>query len=401
MITSFDFQEGFIINGREFFEGVKGKFPIAFTIWKYRNKNLNTSPNPIITLTDLCWVKKTDMNYFHGKDGDIDDRGHILLNNPQSKIAYLGVPREKLKHWVHQNQANFKRGRRKNEIGNLTASGLPLGDRRATNKCAYGETMETAIGFMDDLTPCRIKRSTLNVPWFYLDSRFMRVSTARCFSGPPDNRGYSAHDLPSAKKTFLWYAVARTFRACSYPQWVHDEELWVPDIVDEQAFTNYAFAIGYAENECVETIFPAHNPVHGAPEIHVRNPMTPNNPQSFWKTVMEPAITNRRDTAQSLIQAVNALYKEWATRFVNIPEIQAPFDKPYFIDKGTLRKTAGILQIRHFAEAMCDEELLALDAKVKELLRATKQEFHDYLTHEDGIGPNYFGIPKKHRKYQN
>ena len=134
----------------------------------------------------------------------------------------------------------------------------------------------------------------------------------------------------------------------------------------------------------METVFPAHNPVQDAPEIHVRNPMTPNDAQSFWKTVMEPAITKRRDTerpstAQSLIEAVNALYKEWASRFVHTPEISAPYEKPYFIGRGILRKTAGILQIRHFAEAMGDETLLALDQNVKDLLRETKKEFHNYL----------------------
>lgn len=394
IITSFDFEKGFIINGKEFFEGVKGKFPIAFTLWSYRDQHINTEPNPIIALTDLCWLKKKDLDYFQRADIDIEKRGQQLLTDPKSTTAYLGVPREKFKHWIKQNQNNFKRSRRKNEIGQLTASGLPFGDHRSINKCAYGENMGTAIGFMDNLTPCRIKKSPQDVPWFRLDSQFMDVNRSRCFSGPPTHYGYCAHDLDSAHKTFLWYAVARTFQTCGYPIWVNTTELWVPDILDKQAFTNYTFAIGYAENECVETVFPAHNPVQDAPEIHVRNPMTPNDAKSFWKTVMEPAITKRRDTAQSLIETVNALYKGWANRFVHTPEISAPYEKPYFIDRGILRKTAGILQIRHFAEAVGDETLLALDQNVKDLLRETKKEFHHYLTREDGIGPNYFGPPK-------
>lgn len=390
MITSFDFQEGFIVNGKEFFGGVTGKFPIVFTIWKYRGKNINTAPNPLITLTDLCWLKKSDLVYMQDNIEGIEEIGQSILNDSQSKMICLGGDREKIKYWVDQNQSNFKRCRRKHEIGSLTASGLPLKDRRSKNKCAYGENRGLSIGFMDDLTPCRIKKSTDGYPWFRLNSQFMDMNKNRCFSGPPTHYGQCARDLSSAKKTFLWYALARTFQTCGYPIWADAEELWVPNMMDEQVFINYTFAIGYAENECVETVFPAHNPIPDVPEIRVHNPMTPNNPHSFWKTVMEPALTNGQDTAQSLIQAVNALYKEWATRFMETPEIPAPFEKPYFIGKGILRKTAGILQIRHFAEARNDEKLLALDQQVKELLKSTKQEFHDYLTREDGA--NYFGV---------
>jgi len=75
------------------------------------------------------------------------------------------------------------------------------------------------IGFMDNLTPCRISKDPVGLPWFRLDNQFMDVRRMRCFSGPPDCRGYAPVDLESADRAFVWYAFAKTFAALGYPMW--------------------------------------------------------------------------------------------------------------------------------------------------------------------------------------
>jgi hypothetical protein len=59
--------------------------------------------------------------------------------------------------------------------------------------------------------------------------------------------------------------------------WIDADNMWepiIPEKLKRSAFQT-AIAIGYAENECVETSFPANNPIAGAPEIVVSNPLTP------------------------------------------------------------------------------------------------------------------------------
>jgi hypothetical protein len=398
MMSSFDFDRGFMINGKEFFEGLTGKFPIAFTIWRYREKQINKNPGLIISLSDLTWLSKKDLDFFKDNhETEYDTKGEELLNNHKTATVAFGVERENLRKWSNMYLKDFVRDRRKNERGDPLAGGLPSNDHRRNNKKTYGETAGNFIGFMDDLTPCRIKKAVVNEPWFRLNSQFMDINKTRCFSGPPDQKWYHASDLSSAQKCFVWYALARTLQTFGYPMCAYAEELWAPI----QAHTDtcsplysklidYAFAIGFGENECVETVFPAHNPIKGVPEISIANPMTPNNPKSFWNTVMRPPMTS--GVGNDLINAVNAIFNEWASRFKDTSEIVAPFQKPYFITQGVLRKTAGLIQIRHYAEAVNDKVLLELDENMKRILKATKQEFYDFLTSPSGL--NYFGNPK-------
>lgn len=285
---------------------------------------------------------------------------------------------------------------RKSEIGSVIAGGLPVQDQRRYNKCAYGETFGTYLGFMDDLTPCRIFKNYNKNPCFHLDPRFLRVNDARCLSGPADHYGYFANDILSTHITFIWFALARTFAQIGYPLWANQFELWAPEIPENlnKIVLKYTFAIGFAENECVETKFPANNPVKDAPEIYCTNPMAPTNPESFWSKVMASVFQDDENSLpDQLVRAVNELYKEWSTRFKRTPEIIANYDRPYFIEQGVLKRTAGIIQIKDYAKENDDKVLLDLYQNVKSLLEKTKSSFHEMLLDPQRL--NYFGTPSK------
>ncbi|MDL1870702.1 hypothetical protein FBR05_00690 [Deltaproteobacteria bacterium PRO3] len=397
VLASFKDIDGILINGKEFFD-VKGKFPVAFTIWAYNTNREMLDPERNISLIDLTWVKKDQLANLSWTDiKALDDQCKTILSNPRSIRVGLGIERQTIREWVEQKMTDFKRDRRRNEVGLTIVGGLPLGDPRMENKKAYGDSLGGKIGFMDDLTPCRINKESFNVPHFHLDVRFMRVRAYRCFSGHADNRSFAANSMEEAKKLFLWFSLGKTFAHCSYPLWVDALEIWTPII--PQRFSNevlkYSFAIGFSENECVETIFPANNPVNGAPEIIVSNPMAPTSPESFWSKNMAQVFSESKSTPDKLVQSVENLYSVWKNNFHGRPEIIAPFKRPYFITKGALRVTAGIVQIKDYANETDDKALLGVYEDVQKLLKQTKEEFYNLLLDKNGL--NYFGMqqPKK------
>lgn len=81
------------------------------------------------------------------------------------------------------------------------------------------------------------------------------------------------------------------------------------------------FAFVLAENRCVVTKFEKGNPVEGAPEVYVDNPLCPTNKESFWSTTLAP-YTSLRGTddrsnlcAVNLINTITELYKYWNTYY--------------------------------------------------------------------------------------
>ncbi len=397
MFSSFEFMEGVLVNGREFFD-IKGKFPIAFTIWKYKEINSHEVERKAILLKDLTWVTKVQLKNLPWEDQENLDKNCLsIINNPSSiNVSIDSTKRQPIKHGIEQKQKNFKRGRNKSESSNYKSGGLPIEDRRLTNKCAYGKSNGLSIGFMDDLTPCRIDSDQQGIPWFRLNPQFMDCNRNRCFSGTPTHFGYCANDFYSAKKTFLWYAIARTFAQIGYPLWVDALELWSPEIPKslESEVIKYSFAIGFAENECVDTVFPANNPIESIVESHCYNPMAPSDPNSFWCSVMSNHFSESGNSLpDKLVQAVNALYGEWKKRFKTNHEIIVSYKRPYFIGNGTLKPTSGIVQIKDYAKEMNDQSLLELHSTVQKLIKETKQAFYNMLIDSKAI--DYFGNPKE------
>lgn len=392
--SSFAFVEGFIVNSKQFFE-VTRSFPVAFTIWSYKEPK-NLPQDKPVRIHDLFWLTRDKLTSIDWLDlQEVEDKCSILLNDKKSILFDPSLEKPSIQKWIGKSMVENKRDRTKDEIGKANAGGLPRGDRRLTNSKVYGKPLEKVIGFMDDLTPFRTNKGENGIPWFRLNPQFSDCTKNRCFSGPPSHYGYYARDLEEAKQVFLWFALARTFMQCGYPMWADAMMIWVPDISKkyEETVIKLSFAIGFADNECVETIFPAKNPDVKSPESEVSNPMSPTSKNSFWSLVMSKVfLRNGNDISDKLVLSVGELYDEWLKRFTQNSELFVSYEKPYFIGKGLLRKTAGIRQIKDYAEEMGDEKLLALIGNVNNTLKLAKQEFYDLLLDAEKI--NYFGESK-------
>lgn len=395
MFQSFECLGGILVNGAEFFD-VKGRWPVAFTVWSYNSDHRKLDSSRSISLTDLTWLKREHLTQVPWEQPDEMEKAcKSIFANKNSRTVQLGQSRLTLKAWSGETRRDFMRGKRKAEKTQRVVGGLPAGDRRHTNKKAYGESDGKFIGFMDDLTPCRIKRSQSDKPWLRLNNQFMDLKKNRCFSGPPTHFGYCAGNLDSAKKLFFWYGLTRTLLDCGYPMSVDADDLWAPRIpasLERQVFQN-AFAIAYAENDCVETRFPANNPVRGVCELNIRNPMSPLNEESFWLTTMRPYCDRAAlPTTRALIETVDQLFTGWRRVLNRDSEVRVS-RQPYLLDDAPLTLGAGIVQIRDFAREADEQALLHRLARVQESLKCAKSNFFELVTSKNGL--NYFGLGRQ------
>lgn len=391
ILGAFENVHGVLIDGSEFFD-VKGKFPIAFTVWRYKGADSKLDAERVIPLVDLTHIRKKELAALPWSNASrLDAACSEILSRESSVVVHLGLDQESIRTWVGQTMIDFKRSRRVHELQVHHAGGLPKSDRRLDNTKVYGESDGTLVGFMDDLTPCRISKGLSGVPSFHLDSRFMRVRAYQCFSGLPDNRGYQATDRASASKLFLWYALGKTFSHCGYPMWVDALELWKPEI-SRKLFSEVeqlSFAIGYAENSCVDIVYPGGNPVKAAIEIRVENPMTPLNPHSFWCRILKEEFAGQGNSvAHILVHSVNQLYKSWKKQFNGITEIIAEYERPYFVGPGLLTEGAGLIQIRDYAVETNEVRILEAWKSMQETLKKAKQRLSEMLLSKTGI--SYF-----------
>lgn len=395
ILSEFEDLGGFLITGREFF-ALKGRFPIAFSVWRYvgRSKKLNVDRS--IPLLDLTWLNKNDLASISWSDtASLDRDCRELFEDDRTLTARIGVVREHLdSNWAGTKIKEFQRDRRKAEIGRQDAGGLPTRDGRRGLKKTYGEVAGTGIGFMDDLTPCRIKSYRVGTPWFRLNKPVMDVRKTRCFSGPPDQKGYCAENEHVAERLFLWYSTSKVLDLCGYPMWCDSDKLWVPQIprLLENEVERLSYAIGYADNECIEAYFPANDPVSGLPQLHLANPMTPLHSQSFWCQALKKHFrTNLGRVEDDLVSSVDALYRAWGSEFSGSPEILVSYTRPYFLENGVLTRNSGIRQIVDYANETRNEAILSLWRVVQENLKSTKKRLYSLLVDNHEIG--YFSSP--------
>jgi hypothetical protein len=392
ILSAFEDVAGVLVNGREFFD-VKGSWPVAFMVWRYKGPDANLNPDRAVRLIDLTWLKREQLVEIAWSDpGETEAACRHLITNELSTVVELGVSRTGIREWSGKTMTDFKRARRKSEREQQIVGGLPLGDKRSANKKAYGQIDGTYIGFMDDLTPCRIKQSIPGKPWFRLNSQFMDAKKNRCFSGPPTHWGYCAEDLASARKLFFWYALARTFVQRPYPMWVDADDMWAPSIPRhvERRILATSFAIGFAENECVETYFPANNPVVGAREVFVQNPMTPLDSGSFWSAILRPYIDiEAPPQAMRLIESVTAMFDAWKALFRAQQQLPIAYHRAYSVDDRPLTRTAGIIQIKDYGTENSVKSLVSAFVDVQANLRVVKDEFFELMSAKDNV--NYFG----------
>lgn len=385
---------GLLINGAEFFEGV-GKFPIAFTMWRYKGKNAQLNQDRPIKLLDLCSLKKKDFSAIRWDEpGRVDEDCQEILKNGIAQT--LGVTRTKFSgEWSGTTRRNLYRNLSKDEVKDKSTThlGLPKGDSRHEMKTTFGYSKGTDISFMLDLTPCRtfLKDEEKNKLWFHLDSRFMKSRTARCMSGIPD-RGYCGSTPEIASKLLTWFAMSRTFGTIGYPMWANMEEMWVPNIQEEhkEIVKQFSCSIAYAENDCISVSFPANNPVRGAGEIVSSNQMSPLDPDSYWNKHLAKDFSKKCiGTTKELVRAVDAIYLCWSTKLKNKKNIIPNYERTYLLSSdANLGLRAGLVQIRDFAQETNDSELLSLFDQLAVKLKIVKTEFHTFIQSKDGL--NYF-----------
>ncbi len=153
----FKFHSGFIITSNEWFK-IEGKWPLAFTIWMYEKpKEGQEEITNAVKVYDLANLKKADLNINWNRE---DERINSELNDilEKAKIIKTDLSRGNIQNSAEQSMYDFKRDPTKAEKkSNSIFGGLPLKDERRGNKKTYGISNSSVIGYMDDLTPVRIK----------------------------------------------------------------------------------------------------------------------------------------------------------------------------------------------------------------------------------------------------
>jgi len=292
----FKYERGFLITSNEFFE-IPGRWPLAFTVWRY---NIKPGGNKnVIDPRDYTFLKRSDLDFDWTVPSkqSIDLQLHKLVDKVKGVKMNARIP--SIKDWAGQSMYDFKRDRTGAEQrSGAIVGGLPLADPRRDNSKTYGIPDSQYLGLMDNLTPVRVKQDSnfrlSNEPnrlWFRLDTSIADVNKTRSQNGPSDNRSYCAYDLATAQKILTWYSITKAVQG-NNPLWSNQQDFWAPNIPNRMSarFFALSFAFVVAEASCVVTKFEKDNPVKGAPEIFLDNPLSPLNDESFLSTTLAPAI---------------------------------------------------------------------------------------------------------------
>jgi hypothetical protein len=397
----FRYHSGFITKSSEFFK-IDGKWPLAFTIWQYEH-NQSAEPNcvQVTDLTELTRPQLQEINWNLASEEELNnDLNNILaqgkyitLDNSRGDIRELLPKLERNEIEIRQPRFDFSHAKKASHFGSLV-SGFPLDAKRLhfelKRKC--GDKNGSFIGFMDDNTPVRLIQEPCNrlsnLPdrvWFRLDNDFKGMNKSKSFSGSPDNRGYCGYDLESAKATFTWFAITKALNG-NYPLWANQYDIWAPKTTPElQAYWHaLCFAFVLAENRCVVTKFEANNPVQGAPEVFVDNPLCPTNPKSFWCTTLAPHIVEEPVAAKLLVDKITALYKHWNTNYckgqnLTYVGLQDEAYFKYFSYPDFLTPYSGLIQIKKYSEINGSADLQEQFSEISALTKSVKEEIHRLL----------------------
>ncbi|MEZ5196169.1 MAG: hypothetical protein R2764_07160 [Bacteroidales bacterium] len=400
----FKYENGFIVTGKEFFK-LPGKWPLSFSIWTYNFKEKGN--NNKVKVRDFTDITKSQLNL--NWNDTLDNLNKVLFGLIKTtKTVKLDNSRGDIKNVlpaiiangksIVQPRYNFYRNITKSEEGETIISGFPLNDSRHKRiKAPHGFKDGTFIGLMDDNTPVRLhqeKYSRLSTcadrVWFYLDIRIIKLNLVKIFSGPTDKYSYCAYDYISASKTFLWYSVAKALVG-NYPIWMNQFNLWEPKIKEELStyFYSLCFAFGLSENRCVVTKFEANNPVEGAPEVFVDNPLCPANPESFWSTTLDSEIIADPPAAKMLVDKIKELYAYWNQNYCKgqTMEYVGLHDEPYFryfSYPDFLTPYSGLIQIKKFAIKNNKADLVVKFEEISKLTKVVKEEIYRLLLEEFG-----------------
>jgi hypothetical protein len=348
-------------------------------------------------MRDLTHLRKADLAInWNQSVGNLETTLKAIIKG--ARIVNYSAARESVKEWSGQQMYDFKRDPTDKELNSgEDYGGLPIKDERRENKKTYGISNSKFIGFMDDNTPVRIRQDSLgrvstesDRVWFRLDNDLKSCNKTRIHSGPTDKYGYCAYDLPTARKTFAWFAITKVLNGV-YPIWANQFDIWSPNIPaeKEKEFYSLCFAFGLSENRCVVTKFEKDNPVADAPEVLVDNPLCPGNNESFWSTTLDNEIVANPSLAGELVALVTRLYKKWNENYckggfkysVGLRD-EAYFK--YFDYKDFVTPYSGLIQIRKYAEIHNATDLLEdfenISAKTKEV----REKIYHLLVDEFG-----------------
>ena len=174
-----------------------------------------------------------------------------------------------------------------------------------------------------------------------------------------------------------------------YPIWANQYDIWAPHIKKEleDYYYSLCFAFVLAENRCVVTKFEKDNPVVGAPEVFVDNPLCPANPESFWSTILDKEITDQPELPKKLVNKIKELYKHWNLNYCKGQVLQhvGLQDEPYFryFDyPDFLTPYSGLIQIRRYSEIQGKEDLQNLFKEISALTKKVKEEIYRLLVEE-------------------
>jgi hypothetical protein len=398
---NFRYLNGFITTSNEFFK-LKGKWPLAFTIWEYEPDDERENQ---VKVLDLTTVKKNDLAFSWNDDeaaltpaisAFIDRYQYLQLDNSRGDIREMLPEMERNGKMVRQQRVNIYRSRNKDEVGKEFISGFPKKDiRHSKASVPYGHADGTFVAFMDDNTPVRVRQEPAkrfshepDRVWFYFDNRIIQLNVLKIFSGTPDKYGYCAYDLESAKALTTIFAIGKSIFG-RYPGWANQYDLWKPQIPEEKQaqWDALCFAFALAENRCVEVKFEKDNPVAGAPEAWSHNPMSPNNPESFYRTTLQPEIKKSGGIALELATAIEELYQYWNLNVTKGQRVENVglheeayfrfFDYPDFVNKDS-----GLVQIRKYAEKNGHADLVAKLSQISELAKAAREAIYTMLTED-------------------
>ena len=395
---NFTYLNGFITTSNEFFK-LKGKWPLAFTIWQYEP---NEERKNKVKVLDLTEVKKNDLA-FNWNDTDeelnlivedyVNTFSHINLDNSRGDIRDMLPELVKGNNKIRQSRYDYSHAKKEKDK-EIIVSGFPKKDTDRhfvlSRKC--GAIDGDFIGFMDDNTPCRIKQEPSNrlsnLPdrvWFRLDTVFININQTKIFSSATDNRSYCAYDKFSAEATFSWFVITKSLVG-KYPGWANQYDLWQPNISENLKTDWFAlcYAFGLAENRCVVTKFEKDNPVVGAPEVWVDNPMSPNNQESFYRTTLQQEIRKSKSVAKDLATTIEEFYQYWNLNYTkgqileNVGLHNEAYFK-YFDYPDFVTKDSGLIQIKKYADLNDCADLLEKISDISTKTKLVKEEIYTML----------------------
>jgi len=397
----FEYQAGFIITSNEFFK-LDGKWPLAFTIWKYKHKE--SGNKNIVKVKDLTSWKAADLNIIWEQEDEklekeikklLRGKMEVKLDNSRGDIRASLPSLYKNDKLIQQTRYDFSTAKKDKDKRKLV-SGFPIkfeeGHYKLMRKC--GNVSGVFIGFMDSNTPVRILQDSLNRMsndpdriWLQLRPTFIDVNLTKVQTGAPDKYGYCAYDLESAKATFTWFAITKALNGL-YPIWANQYDIWQPNITskEDKYWNSLCFAFVLGENRCVVTKFEANNPVNDAPEVFVDNPLCPTNPKSFWSTTLSKEIMKKPadNAAQLLVDAITELYRYWNKEYCKGQTLEnvglkiEPYFK-YFNYPDFVTPYSGLIQIRKYAEQNGSIDLLNRFSDIQKLTKAVKDELYRLL----------------------